>query len=364
MILKTSQRKSSQADQGFIWSKMKIKKRVVEFRYFLIILFVVIVLTLIAIDIANKSARILVCNDGTSYDGCSLIKPYYCEEGILIEKASVCGCSELATKLGDTCTSKYQISPKDISLDYVLRGEEGEIDFTVYEGMYNYLSNVSRSIYYSSDEIPSRADFKLKNMDEEEQRELLLPLVIKIQEITGDKNDQLRIAISLVQNIDYSFSDKTTSFVGNEINYSRYGYEVLYDGQGICGEKSALLAFLLREIGYSVSLFYYTQENHEALGIGCPISKSFDDTGYCFIETTGPAILSDDSIEYIGGITLDSEPQIMILSEGDSLGKDLYEYKDARTMKWLRQGKFVLFRNSKLEKLQEKYGLVEEYYVG
>jgi len=364
MILRTNQRKLSPADQEFIWNKMKIKKRGVEFRYFLIILFVVMILALVAIDIANKSIRILVCNDGTFYDDCSLMKPYYCEEGILIEKASVCGCSELATKLENTCVSKYQTNPKNIFLNYLLRGEEGEIDFTVYEGMYDYLSNVSRSIYYSADEIPSRADFKLKNMNEEEQRELLLPLVVKIQEITDDKNDQMRIAISLVQNIDYGFSNKTDSFAGNEINYSRYSYEVLYDGQGICGEKSTLLAFLLREMGYNVSLFYYAQENHEVIGIGCSVSKSFDDTGYCFIETTGPAILGDDSIEYVGGITLSSEPQIMILSEGDSLGKNLYEYRDAKIMKRLRQGKFVLFRNSKLEELQEKYGLVEVYNLG
>lgn len=361
MILKTNQRKSSLADQGFIWSKMKRKKRMIEFRYFLIILFVVMVLTLVAIYMAYKSSKILVCNDGTFYDGCSLIKPYYCEKGILIEKASVCGCSELATKSEDICISKYQTNPKNISLNYVLRGKEGEIDFTVYEGMYDYLSNVPRSIYYSDDEIPSRADFKLKNMNEEEQEELLLPLVVKIQEITDDKNDQMRIAISLVQNIDYGFSNKTSLFVGNGVNYSRYSYEVLYDDQGVCGETSTLLAFLLREMNYKVSLFYYAQENHEALGIGCPVSKSFDNTGYCFIETTGPAILSDDSIEYIGGITLSSEPQIMILSEGNSLGKNLYEYEDAEVMRRLRQWKFVLFRNSKLEELQEKYGLVEVY---
>ena len=342
---------------------MKRKKRRVEFRYFLIILLVVMVLALVAIHIAYKSSKILVCNDGTFYNGCSLIKPYYCEEGILIEKASVCGCSNLTTKSEEICISKYQTNPKNISLNYVLRGEEGEIDFTVYQGMYDYLSKVPRSIDYIGNESPSRADFKLKNMNEEEQRELLLPLVVKIQEITDDKNDQLRIAISLVQNIDYGFSNKTISFIENEINYSRYSYEVLYDGQGICGEKSALLAFLLREMGYNISLFYYAQENHEALGIACPISKGFDDTGYCFIETTGPAILSDDSIEYVGGITLSSEPQIMILSEGDSLGKNLYEYSDAEIMKRLRQWKFVLFRNSNLEKLQEKYGLIEEYYV-
>jgi hypothetical protein len=364
MILKANQEKSSQVGQEFIWSKMKIKKRAIGFKYFLIILLVIMILVLVAIYIAYKSSKILACNDGTIYDSCSLIKPYYCEEGVLIEKASVCGCSNLTKISGDACISNYQTNPKNISLDYVLRGEKGEINFTVYQGMYDYLSKVPRSIYYTGNETPSRADFKLKNMNEEEQRELLLPLVVKIQEITRNKNDQMRIAISLVQNIDFGFSNKTNLFIGNGINYSRYSYEVLYDEQGICGEKSALLAFLLREIGYNVSLFYYAQENHEALGMACPISESFDKTGYCFVETTGPAILSDDSIEYVDGVTLDSEPQIMELSEGNSLGKNLYEYQDAEMMKRLRQWKFILFRKSKLEKLREKYGLIEQYYVG
>ncbi|HUW43927.1 MAG TPA: hypothetical protein VMV95_03140 [Bacillota bacterium] len=339
---------------------MEIKK---EVRYFLIMLLVIMILALVAIYVAYKSGKISVCNDGTFYDGCSLAKPYYCNNGTLIEKASICGCSNLTTKSEEICISKYQTNPKNIFLDYVLRGERGEISFVVYGGLYDYLSNVPRSIYYSGNETPSRADFKLKNMNEKEQRELLIPLVVKIQEITEDKKDQVRIAISMVQNIDYGFSNKTDSFIGKEINYSRYNYEVLYDGQGICGEKTTLLAFLLREMGYKASLFYYAEENHEALGIGCPFSKSFGRTGYCFVETTGPAILSDESIEYVGGITLDSEPEIMILSEGGSLGISLYEYKDARIIRRLRQGKFVLSRDLKLKELQTKYGLIEEYYV-
>ncbi len=323
---------------------MKIKKGGIRFKYFLIILFVIMILALIAIYIAYKSSKVLICNDGTFYNSCSSIKPYHCEEGVLVEKASICGCSNLTTKSGDTCVSEYQTNPKNISLNYILRGEKGKIDFTVYQGIYDYLSKVPRSIYYTSNETPSRADFKLKNMNEEEQRELLLPLVVKIQEITDDKNDQMRIAISLVQNIEYNVSNKTAPYIKNEINYSRYSYEVLYDEQGICGEKTALLAFLLREMGYNVSLFYYPQENHEALGIACPLIESFENTGYCFVETTGPAVLSDDSIEYVEGVTLSSEPQIMPLSEGDSLGMNLYEYKDAEMMKRLRQWKIILFR--------------------
>ena len=72
------------------------------------------------------------CGDGTLYDECSLRKPYFCEEGILIEKASVCGCNEGLIINGNNCLSKYQKHPKNITLKYVLRGEKKEINFKQY----------------------------------------------------------------------------------------------------------------------------------------------------------------------------------------------------------------------------------------
>ena len=333
-------------------------------KYIVVVLFVVMVLALIALDIARpekNSEKIKTCGDRTFYDTCSLRKPYFCEEGILVEKASICGCNDISNKLEDSCVSKYQTNPKDINLKYILRGDEREIVFTVYEGMADYLSGVSRAIYYEGDERPSRADFKLKSMNEEEQREFLLPLVTKIQSITSDEEDQVRIAISLIQSIPYGFSEKTISFGNNNINYSRYPYEVLYDNQGICGEKSALLAFLLREMGYEIVFFYHALENHESLGIRCPVEQSLDNTGYCFIETTAPSIITDNSIEYVGGITLKSEPQVILISQGASIGSDWYDYGDADYMKKIRGGEFLLFKNSKLNEFKEKYGLVEIY---
>ena len=93
------------------------------------------------------------------------------------------------------------------------------------------------------------------------------------------------------------------------------------------------------------------------------MENSLDKTGYCFIETTGPSIITDNSIEYVGGITLESDPEVFFISDGISLGNDLYEYGDAEDMIKIRNGEFLLFKESKLQKLKEKYGLVEEYNV-
>ena len=302
-----------------------------------------------------------VCGDNSFYNTCSLTKPYFCSDGALLVKASVCGCPEVLKREGDSCISDYQNSSKEITLKYILRGEEGKLNYTVYEGLSNYLFNLPKSISYDENETPFRRDFKLKNLDEKEQRELLLGLVVKIQNLTPVKEDQMRIAVSLVQNIPYSESEKTFIMRDVELNYSRYPYEVLYDNAGICGEKSELLVFLLREMGYEVIFFYHADENHESVGIKCPVKESLDYTGYCFIETTGPSIITDDSIEYVGDISLVSEPEVALISIGNSLGEDLYEYKDADSMKRIRNGGISFFRSIKFNKLKEKYGLVDEY---
>jgi len=330
-----------------------------EFILSFLVFFVFIALMVLLFG--GKITLVESCGDGSTYNSCSEIKPYYCDNGILLEKASVCGCDEFSNISGDSCIFQYQIEPKNTNLNYLLDGKEGNIWFTVYGGLTDHLTNESRVISYQSGQKPERIDFELKILNNEQQRQLLLPLVVAIQNRAKDKTNQARIAISIVQDISYGFTNKTSEFFGQTVNYSRYPYEVLYDSQGICGEKSELLAFLLREIGYKTALFYNQQENHQAVGIGCPMEESYWKTGYCFVETTGPAIISDDEIEYVGSVFLESQPEVIPISEGISLPRDLPEYRDAEIMKSIRKRELFLFRNFELNRLKEKYGLVEEY---
>lgn len=332
-----------------------------EFFLFLALFLVFLALIMLIFKSPIDLTKTKTCGDSSLYGTCSVVKPYYCDGGSLVEKASVCGCSESSERSGDSCITNLHTEPRDLTLKYILDGEEKTLNFRVYKGLADHLSVLPPGISYVSGEKPVRADFIFKKINEDEQRKLLLPLVIKIKNLTDDKEEQARIAISLVQNIQYGFSNKTEGFFGNKVNYSRYPYEVLYESKGICGEKSELLAFLLRELGYGIVLFYNQEENHESLGIKCPQEESYKGTGYCFVETTGPSIITDDGIEYVGGITLDSQPEVIFISDGESLPEGLQEYKDAETMNRIRQGKFVLFRDLKLEALKERYGLVEEY---
>jgi hypothetical protein len=350
-------------------SKFEILKEELEtllenfpLRKFMIILFSIgflfLIIGLLLIFFKFKPS----CGDETFYGQCSKNKPYFCSNGFLIEKASVCGCNNNLSLINDSCISKYQEQSKEINLKYILNGEKKEIKFVVYKKLTDYLFDLPSSISYKSGENFSKANFKLRNINNEEQRNLLLPLVIAIQNTAKDKTEQMRIAISIVQNIPFESSNKTFVFGNSVLNYSRYPYEVLYENQGICGEKSGLLVFLLKELGYNSVFFFNSFENHESVGIKCPRTLDFKDTGYCFVETTAPSIITDDEIEYVGVGGLYSTPEVIPVSEGISLGRNLYEYKDANDLKTIRKiikenGQLSAFQSQRFEELKKKYGL-------
>jgi hypothetical protein len=326
--------------------------------YLVIIFTFVLIATFLTIFFMKPSS----CADGTNFDSCSKIKPYFCYEGKLIKNASVCGCSNSSNLQGELCYSIYQFGPKNVTLNYTLRGKQKTIDFIVYSGLYDYLSKLPR--YFDSSENSTLVNFKLKMINEEYQRDFLSELFIKITEITSNKEDQVRIAISLVQNIPFGNSDKKIRIGNIPLDYQRYPYEVLYDNQGICSEKSELLFFLLREIGYGTASLYYNLENHEAVGIKCPIKQSVNNSGYCFIETTGPSIITDDQTDYFGTAgKLKSNPKVIEISDGNSLSNNLVEYDDADFLINLRMKTEInFFESLKWNNIKKKYGLITFEY--
>ncbi len=347
----------------------------IQKKYLILTLFVLVLLILFSggfglVDFIKEKIsppQKVSCGDGTLYNNCSLTKPYFCLDGKLIDLSSLCGCPDGFAGKNNTCLSSYQTDPKKIYLKYMLGGESYSTDFIVYGGFVDYISKIPRSIRYSPGDNSSRVDFKLKAINEEEQRKFLIPLVIKIQNITDNGEDQARIAISIVQNIPFGTSNKTVTFGNSKVSYSRYPYEVLYDMEGVCGEKTDLLAFLLRELGYEVSFFYYPEENHEALGISCPVKESLIESGYCFVETTGPSIITDNKISYVGIGKLSFIPEMYLISSGKSLGENLEEYRDAARLIRIRtsvekSGLLGPIDRRIMAKIEAKYGLADKYY--
>lgn len=149
--------------------------------------------------------------------------------------------------------SNYESSPKTINLKYILQGSRSQISYTVYGEMSDFLSKQPRYIMYPMfKKPPTDIDFIMKFLNEERQRYFINPLVKKIQNTALIKDNQARIAISIVQNIAYD-----SEGIKNRTIKGKYPYEVLYTGSGVCSEKAQLLAYLLRELGYETVIFKF-----------------------------------------------------------------------------------------------------------
>jgi predicted nucleic acid binding AN1-type Zn finger protein len=267
------------------------------------------------------------CSDWTLVNTCSLNKPFYCKNGTLIENISFCGCPYEKTVQGDECISIYQVNPKSATYYYMLKGTSGSISFTVYKGLNDYLANLKRSYTCYNNVCPSDLEIELREINNELQKNYLIDFVDLIKLKTTNKDDQARIAISVVQNIPYDYSAANSNTVTG-----RYPYEVLYDNLGVCGEKSKLLASLLKELGFGVALFSFDFESHMAVGIKCSSNYDYRDSGYCFIEATTPSIITDSEGDYVGAGKLTSTPVIYLVSEGVSMDVS-QEYSDFQEWK-------------------------------
>jgi len=200
----------------------------------------------------------------------------------------------------------------------------------VYGGMNDHLKSLPRFIVYRIDQSPPKdIDFIMKDLDNKEQKPFIDPLVKEIENITSNKDDQARIAISLVQNMEYDSTGLRTGTIKG-----KYPYEVLYTGCGVCSEKSELLSYMLRELGYGVVMFRFESETHDAVGIKCPQEYSYRGTGYCFVESTSPSIITYSSGDYAvaGNSTtkLISMPKELKICDGNSFPSISEEYEDAQ----------------------------------
>jgi len=328
---------------------------------FLVVLMVVIIAVFFVLRSNGFFSN--TCGDGTFIGNCSEDKPYYCnEDHFLTKEADVCRCPGEMNYSEGVCSTDYERGEIHKSFDYYVHGEEEEVSIFLYQGVEEYVEGISR-VYDSTESDVSLRDIKLFIINDPIQKNYLMHLVKKIQNIDRDKTDQARIAVSIVQRIPYGFSNQSLKGIfSKEVSYSRYPYEVLYEGKGVCGERSELLVFLLRELGFGTAIFNFPEDNHQAVGIKCPISESFDGSEYCFIETTAPSIISSDKNNYIGRTKFEGDYEIIPISNGDSLPQGLDEYDDSKT--WIKLGKILeekeelnFFRYYRRRALAEKYGL-------
>jgi len=257
---------------------------------------------------------------------------------------------------------KYETGATTRLQKYVLHGESGNITVKMYSGVYNELSSEhspTACLRYDNDKSPCTnfelQEYYLQYLDNPIQKKELGELIHSIESKTSNQDDRARIAISLVQNIPYDW-DK---FLNSTTNRTKSPYMVLYENKGVCSEKSLLLAFLLRELGYGVVLFTFESENHMAVGIKSPIQYSYENSGYAFIESTSPTIITDSQGNYSGAGKLTSIPEQYNISDGSSFSSITEEYQDSIEFNQLLEGNRILTAEEyrRWEILVWKYGI-------
>lgn len=244
------------------------------------------------------------------------------------------------------------------SFNYIMRGKSGCITIDLYSGVYDNISiqptpsACMRRIYDDSPCTTSELQqYYIKYINNPIQIKYLTELIRNIKSKTLDKDDQVRIAISLVQNIPYEDTNPDKIILP---------YEVLYKNKGVCSEKSLLLAYLIKELGYGVVLFEFDSENHMAIGIKSPNQYSYKNSGYAFVETTNPTIPTDSEGTYVIAGKLTSEPQIFQISNGSSFLSISDEYNDSVAFNQLGESGKILDpeKYREWEILIWKYGLI------
>jgi hypothetical protein len=236
---------------------------------------------------------------------------------------------------------------------YTLRGSTSTIDLSKFNNYSVYSKlNSNQPLNYANE--PDAAYYK-KILDNPDQKPYINDLLSQIKLKTSNKDDQARICINFVQHIPYDF--ETSSRV-------RYPYQVIYDYKGDCDEKSLLLAYLLRELGYGVALFNYKPEKHMAVGILAPSEYDSHNSGYAFIETTRPTIVTDDQGEYLNNGLLTSTPVIIPISQGITFASIKEENADAIEFNTLRKMAQPLdsYHFARWQVLEDKYAMNFEKY--
>lgn len=205
------------------------------------------------------------------------------------------------------------------SFPYVLRGGQGTVNLTLYQGVANEIAKEDPYSYVGE------KDRYQKFIDLPLQDAFLDTLPDAIREKTSNPDDQVRIAVSLVQQIPYD-----QEILKSGTLKIRYPYQTLLNDKGVCCEKSVLLAYILHKLGYGVALLDFDAEQHTAVGIRVAPEFAYKNTGYAFIETTTPLIITDGNGDYPAFGRIRSVPEVLPVAEGKSFGSVSEEWNDAQ----------------------------------
>lgn len=245
-------------------------------------------------------------------------------------------------------SASYATDPAARSLSYTVRGRSGTVSVTLYGGLSRHLDAKRPAFYGNYPEY----------VNDPEQAEAIRAIANSLRSQYGSGDDAARAAISLVQHIPYDYAGMSV-----RSSHLRHPYQVLYDGTGVCSEKSVLLAALLKELGYGVALLSFDSESHMAVGVSCPSQYAYRGTGYAFIESTRPNIPTYAEGTSVGTGQLTTMPAVIPVVAGKSFASIGEEAADANEYRSLLAMGSVLDPNhySRWQAIVAKYDIPRKY---
>ncbi len=199
-------------------------------------------------------------------------------------------------------------SPKNVTLNCDYHGENVAVTETLYGSLADYYRNnpAKYSAFYHNQNEKYVFSYK--------QDPTISDLTSKIKKIGVDKgldrDRTLDLATCLLQSIPYDnekaariLSPDYYKLAANQL-VPRYPYETLYEGKGICTDKSFLGAAVFLELGYGTSLLTFDSQRHMSIGVSVPDGMGDFGTDYGIVELTGSNFLVGDIPEISGNAGL------------------------------------------------------------
>ena len=192
--------------------------------------------------------------------------------------------SEYETLLSDyeAAFGGLDISPESIPVleklyTWEWDGVERSVTITVPEQLYDYYSEKER--YQTTD----YRGYLLHPLDDQYIEALLYEFnLIQVYEGLTEEN-KTDLVISFIQSMDYTLDTDSKGLT----EYPRFPVETLVDGGGDCEDTGILMASLLDDMGYNVSLILLP--DHLAVGVevnATGVNWVYDNVTYYYLETT------------------------------------------------------------------------------
>jgi hypothetical protein len=104
----------------------------------------------------------------------------------------------------------------------------------------------------------------------------------------------------------------------------RYPYETLYDGLGICTDKTYLGIAVFERLGYRTAVLEFDNERHMSIGIGVPNGSGNFDLNLGILELTNSGFKVSDvpELKSGAGITVNNYQQLPNISVDGNVNED------------------------------------------